>query len=82
MLNSWVANDAGGRLGSEQLADLRNVLRAHRNHHVLVCLHHHPILMRSDWLDHVGLSDAEEFMTVVREHSNVRGVLRATDHAP
>ena len=70
-----MANDAGGRLGSEQVADLRNVLRTHRNHHVLVCLHHHPIAMRSDWLDQVGLSDADEFMSVVREHSNVRGVL-------
>jgi len=43
--------------------------------HVLLCLHHQPIAMRSDWLDQVGLSDAEEFMAVVREHSNIRGVL-------
>jgi Icc protein len=75
MLDSWVPNDAGGQLGSAQLEELRTVLRSHRNHHVLVCLHHHPIAMRSDWLDRVGLSDADEFMSVVREHSNVRGVL-------
>lgn len=75
MLDSWIPNNAGGRLGEEQLARLRNVLRTHRNHHVLICLHHHPIAMRSDWLDHVGLDDADEFMTIVREHSNVRGVL-------
>ena len=31
--------------------------------------------MRSDWLDQVGLSDADEFMALVREHANVRGVL-------
>lgn len=75
MLDSWIPNNAGGRLGAEQLANLRNVLRTHRNHHVLVCLHHHPIAMRSEWLDHVGLDDADEFMTIVREHTNVRGVL-------
>ena len=75
MLDSWVAHDAGGRLGSEQLNELRTVLRSHRNHHVLICLHHHPIAMRSHWLDQVGLSDADEFMTIVREHANVRGVL-------
>ncbi len=75
MLDSWVVNQAGGRLGGEQLAQLRQVLRAHPCHHALLCLHHHPIAMSSEWLDQVGLSDANEFMTLVREHPNVRGVL-------
>jgi 3',5'-cyclic-AMP phosphodiesterase len=75
MLDTWVAHEAGGRLGAQQLARLREVLRAHRNHHVLLCLHHHPIAMRSEWLDHVGLSDGPELMSIVRTHANVRGVL-------
>lgn len=75
MLDSWAPNDAGGRLGAEQLSQLRNVLQTHREHHVLICLHHHPIAMRSGWLDQVGLRDADEFMAIIREHSNVRGVL-------
>ncbi|HEX7011367.1 MAG TPA: metallophosphoesterase [Steroidobacteraceae bacterium] len=75
MLDTWVANSAGGRLGGGQLESLRQLLSAHRNEHVLLCLHHHPIPMGSDWLDQVGLSDAEEFMAVVRAHPNVRGVL-------
>jgi Icc protein len=41
---------------------LRETLRAHRNQHVLLCLHHQPIAMRSDWLDQVGLTDSDEFM--------------------
>jgi len=75
MLDSWVQNDAGGRIGAQQLSYLREVLRAHRSHHVLVSLHHHPIAMRSEWLDRVGLYDSDEFMSIVRQHSNVRGVL-------
>lgn len=75
MLDSWIANSASGEIGREQLAELRQTLRAHRDQHVLLCLHHHPIQMRSDWLDHVGLRDADDFMAVVREHANVRGVL-------
>ncbi len=75
MLDTWTPNDAGGRIGAAQLADLRNILAAHQEQHVLVCLHHHPIAMRSGWLDQVGLRDADEFMAVLREHSNVRGVL-------
>jgi Icc protein len=75
MLDSWVSNSAAGRIGADQLSKLRAVLGAHRNQHVLVCLHHHPIAMRSNWLDQVGLNDADEFMAIVREHANVRGVL-------
>jgi Icc protein len=74
-LNSWKPRSASGRIGPEQMAHLRQVLNSHRNHHVLVCLHHHPIAMHSRWLDQVGLDDADEFMNIVRTHSNVRGVL-------
>jgi 3',5'-cyclic-AMP phosphodiesterase len=75
MLDTWVEGKASGRLGAEQLARLRATLSANRNRHALVCLHHHPIPMRSKWLDKVGLKDAEEFLQIIREHSNVRGVL-------
>jgi Icc protein len=75
MLDTWVAQSAGGRIGDSQLEHLRRVLQQYRNHHALVCLHHHPIQMRSQWLDRVGLEDAEAFLGIVRNNSNVRGVL-------
>jgi Icc protein len=75
MLNSWAPNQASGRLGQEQLTAFDRMLRQHPDLHVLTCLHHHPIAMRSGWLDQVGLEDAEDFMSIVRAHSNVRGVL-------
>jgi Icc protein len=75
MLDTWIANNASGRIGPEALEYLRSVLNKHRNKHVLVGLHHHPIAMRSEWLDQVGLEDAAEFLSIVRQSSNVRGVL-------
>jgi Icc protein len=75
MLDTWVAGSAAGRLGRDQLQDLDRTLRAHRNDHVLLCLHHHPVAMRSRWLDTVGLEDADEFVGLIRRSSNVRGVL-------
>jgi Icc protein len=75
LLDTWVQHSAGGRIGAAQLARLREVLQLQRNKHVLICLHHHPVVIRSRWLDQVGLDDAEAFMAIVREHSNVRGVL-------
>lgn len=75
MLDTWVAHSASGKLGPQQLSALRETLQEQRNQHVLLCLHHHPIRMRSEWLDQVGLQDADEFMRIVCEHANVRGVL-------
>jgi len=75
MLDTWLANSAAGRLGAEQLQRLQATLMADRNQHVLLCLHHHPIPMRSRWLDTVGVQDADALLAVIRQHSNVRGVL-------
>lgn len=75
MLDSWIEHDAGGRIGATQLQWLESVLQQYPDQHVLVCLHHHPIAMGSDWLDQVGLYDADEFLTLLRRHRNVRGVL-------
>jgi len=74
LLDTWVPQAAHGQIGEQQLHWLEQTLLGHRNHHVLLCLHHHPLEMRSRWLDQVGLSDGPEFLELVRRHSNVRGV--------
>ncbi len=75
LLDTWVEHSAAGRLGAQQLVHLGTVLTANPNRHVLLCLHHHPLVMRSHWLDKVGLEDAEQLLALVRQHSNVRGVV-------
>ena len=75
LLNTWQANAAAGRLGGEQLARLDHTLKAHPHLHALVCLHHHPIAMASDWLDQVGLDNARSFLDCIAAHAQVRGVL-------
>ncbi len=75
LLDSFVLNSAGGRLGAEQLKQLDRTLASHADKHALICLHHHPIKMRSEWLDTVGLEDAEQFLATIARHTNVRGVV-------
>jgi Icc protein len=74
LLDSFAPNTAGGRLGPEQLQQLDRTLASHAGKHALVFLHHHPIKMRSEWLDTVGLEDADEFRAVIARHKNVRGI--------
>lgn len=75
LLDTWQADSAAGKLGTAQLAELERGLKAHPDLHVLLCLHHHPIAMGSQWLDEVGLEDAQPFLDIVARHRNVRGVL-------
>ena len=68
-----VARD-GGRLTADELARLDDTL-AGSPEHAMVCLHHHPILMGSRWLDTVGLADPDEFWRIIDSHSHVRAVV-------
>jgi 3',5'-cyclic-AMP phosphodiesterase len=75
LLDTFVPGEDAGALGPETLAWLSGRLTAHRERHVLICMHHHPLPMGSAWLDGVALRDAEAFLAIVDAHSQVRGVL-------
>jgi Icc protein len=75
LLDSVVPQQAGGRLSVEMLTKLDEELGRARQRHAMVCLHHHPILMQSRWLDSVGLSNADEFWSVIDSHPQVRAVV-------
>lgn len=69
-----LGEDAGG-LGERRLANLRRSFAEHRDQHILVCMHHHPIPMGSLWLDAVALRDADDFLQLIDTFDNVRAVI-------
>lgn len=75
MLSTWDGDRGGGRLGEEELARLAAELKTTDAHHALVCMHHCPIDVGSDWLDAVGMDDGEELLALVNEFPRVRAVL-------
>ena len=87
MLDTWDGARGGGRLGEEQIAALDAELEGSDAEHVLVCLHHQPVPVRSVWLDAVGLDDGDALLAVIDRHPRVRGLLwghvhqRYDDHA-
>jgi Icc protein len=74
LLDTSVPGQDGGHLALAQLQLLEQALATAATP-VLVCLHHHPVPMSSDWLDQIGLSNAAEFWSIVDAHRNVRAVL-------
>jgi 3',5'-cyclic-AMP phosphodiesterase len=75
LLNTFLIGEDAGGLGARRLHALGAALEEHADTHALVCLHHQPLPMGSEWLDGVGLRDADAFLEVIDAHDNVRGVL-------
>ncbi len=74
MLDSYDPGHVGGRLTAAELGRLDAAL-GNSPAHALVCLHHHPVVMGSRWLDGSGLANAHEFWRIIDAHPHVRGVV-------
>ena len=73
MLDSYDPGCVGGRLTEAELARLDAALTQSPKH-AMICLHHHPVSMGSQWLDTIGLANADEFWRVLDKHRHVRAV--------
>jgi Icc protein len=75
LLDSTLPGEDGGRLGTSRLAGLDLALAACPESPALICLHHQPIPVGSQWMDAIGLEDGDAFFAVMDRHPQVRGVL-------
>jgi len=75
LLNSSVPGKVSGTLDSSQLARLDEALESAGPRHVLVCLHHHPVSIGSDWMASLGLENADRLLARLDADTRVRGVL-------
>jgi Icc protein len=81
LLDTSVPGQDGGQLAPAQLQLLQQAL-ATANTPVMICLHHHPVPVSSDWLDQIGLGNATDFFRIVDAHRTVRAILWGHVHQP
>jgi Icc protein len=74
MLDSYDPGHVGGRLVPAELDRLAAALHA-SNAPTMICMHHHPIVMGSKWLDTIGLANADQFWRIVDAHAHVKAVV-------
>ncbi len=74
-LDSTIPNETGGNLSTTQLAELEQTLASQPALHTLVCLHHQPVPVGSQWIDSIGLHNPAELFNVVNRHPQVKGIL-------
>ncbi len=75
LLDSQVPSSPYGFLNQDQLDRLAQTLQKYPDRHVLISLHHHPILIGSRWLDQHCLKNSDALWDVVSHYSNVRSML-------
>jgi Icc protein len=74
-VDSTVEGSDGGHVSDVALERLKACLGAHPRKPALVCLHHQPVLVGSEWLDTMAVDNPQAFWRVVDAAPQVKGVI-------
>lgn len=84
MLDSSVPGEVYGRLSDGELARLESCLASVADdntlQHSLVCLHHNPIPGSADWMEEIGLVNADALLDILVRYDSVRAVVYGHIH--
>lgn len=75
LLDSAVPGSVPGFLEAAQLELLERSLSEAPDRHHLVSLHHHPVSIGCEWMEPIGLRNAEALFSVLDKYPHVRAVL-------
>jgi Icc protein len=75
LLNSRVEGYIHGHLSREELDFLEHTLQAHQDKHVMVCLHHQPVPIGSQWMDNYIVRNRSDFWSLIDRYNHVKIVL-------
>ena len=79
-VDSCSTGQAGGRVSSEEMACLDTTIEAATAKHVMVAVHHPPVMLGSRWLDSVGMQNGDEFLQRISRTGKVRLVVFGHAH--
>ena len=71
-VDSCLSELAGGAVSDDELERFDEAVDESAAEHVMVCLHHPPVAMGSQWLDGVGLENGDEFLRRICASGRVR----------
>ncbi len=75
MLDTFLQNTHAGQLQQIELDLLDDLLGKNLDKHVLICLHHPPVEIGSEWMDIMRLNNPEEFFAVLDKYHHVKAVI-------
>jgi len=75
LLNSHIENLVSGKISTNQLDQLNNILKTNANRPVIIALHHQPININSPWMDNISLENGDELLTLLENFPMVKMIL-------
>ncbi len=75
MLDSTVRGKPAGFLGKSQFELIDKAIADNPDKHVLLVMHHNPVLVGCKWLDQHCMANGEQFLSHVGQYAQVKGVL-------
>lgn len=72
LLDSVVVGHSYGQLDEHNLQRLQTLLQEAPRTPTMVFLHHHPLPMQTHWIDTVALKESDDFLTIIRNHPQVK----------
>ena len=73
-LDSTVKSSSGGLLSSYELEKMQYLLQENTSKNVIICLHHQPVIIDSDWIDKIGLKNKNDFFKIIKEYDHIKGI--------
>lgn len=80
MLNSSVDHEVAGEITASELAWLSQALQQCVGHFCIVALHHHPVAVKSHWLDQHMLTNNADFWRIIEQFDDVKHVVHGHVH--
>ncbi len=74
-LNSYKPSTHNGYLSKQELVALQEGLERTTDLNVLICLHHHPVSIKSKWMDSMMLENPDDFFDILDKHDHVKGII-------
>ena len=75
LLDTCVVGEHSGELSPAELDFLQTSLEENHDAHCLIALHHHPVSIKSIWMDAMSLVNADAFLSIVESFDQVRGIV-------
>lgn len=75
LLDSQVYGAVYGYLQDSQLDFMQKCLRQHPELNAIIAFHHQPISINCEWLDNLGLKNADRFWEILKKYPQVTTVL-------
>ena len=74
-LNSYKPATHSGYLEKKELNTLDSWLAETTDLNTLICLHHHPVSINSEWMDGMMLENPVELFEIIDKYDHVRGII-------